>query len=283
MVLLFAPLAQFIPRASLAGLLMLAAFRMVDRKQLLFHLLATRLDAGVVLVTALAAVLISVEFCIVISVFLSFVLYVPRAAQVRMVQLTLTPEQRIRERLAGDPPCDRLLFYGLEGEVFFGAEPELDKHFTAMEQAAGANNLGAATDRERSQGKVRAVILVLHRARNPDAAFLNLLEDFNTHLRQRHIALVLAGVQPDLSRALAGTGLDARIGVRQIFCDPSPPRRIGEGERGGGGEASSFPSQGSSTWDAIHFAYGLLGESLCSTCPRRKETPPTDRTIDYVI
>src|SRR5439155_15332056 len=109
MILLFAPLAQFIPRASLAGLLMLAAFRMVDRKQLLFQLCATRLDAGVVLVTALAAVLISVEFCIVIGVFLSFVLYVPRAAQVRMVQLTITPDQRIRERLVGDPPCDRML------------------------------------------------------------------------------------------------------------------------------------------------------------------------------
>jgi SulP family sulfate permease len=301
MILLFAPLAQFIPRASLAGLLMLAAFRMVDRKQLVFHLRATRLDAGVVLVTALAAVLISVEFCIVIGVFLSFVLYVPRAAQVRMVQLTLTPEQRIRERLVGDPPCDRLLFYGLEGEVFFGAEPELDKHFTVIEQAAGANNRsqesgirnqasgvgGQESARDRSSlvtpdsrsltpGKVRAVILVLHRARNPDAAFLNLLEDFNTHLRQRDIALVLAGVQPDLSRALAGTGLAARIGVRQIFCDP---KNVNSHEV----SATSLPSQGSSTWDAIHFAYGLLGESLCSTCPRRKETPPTDRTIDYVI
>src|SRR5438132_5858917 len=92
-VLLFAPLAQYIPRASLAGLLMLAAFRMVDREQLVFHLRATRFDAGVVLATALAAVAISVEFCIVIGVFLSFVLYVPRAAQVRLTQFTLTPGQ----------------------------------------------------------------------------------------------------------------------------------------------------------------------------------------------
>ena len=67
-------------------MLMLAAFRMVDRKQLVFHLRATRFDAGVVLATALAAVAISVEFCIVIGVFLSFVLYVPRAARVRMNQ-----------------------------------------------------------------------------------------------------------------------------------------------------------------------------------------------------
>src|SRR5207253_3427007 len=96
-VLLFAPLAQFIPQSSLAGLLMLAAYRMVDRKQLAFHLRATRFDAGVVLATALAAVLVSVEFCIVIGVFLSVLRSVPRVAQVRMAQLTLTPEQRIRE------------------------------------------------------------------------------------------------------------------------------------------------------------------------------------------
>src|SRR5262249_45763266 len=123
-VLLFAPMAQYIPRASLAGLLLLAAFRMVDRQQLAFHLRATRFDAGVVLATALAAVFVSVEFCIVIGVFLSFVLYVPRAAQVRMAQLTQTPQQLIRERLPDDPSCDRLLLYHLEGELFFGAEPE---------------------------------------------------------------------------------------------------------------------------------------------------------------
>ena len=44
-VLLVAPLAQFIPRSALAGLLLLAAFRLVDREQLIFHLRATRFDA----------------------------------------------------------------------------------------------------------------------------------------------------------------------------------------------------------------------------------------------
>jgi SulP family sulfate permease len=82
-VLLFAPLAQFIPRASLAGLLMLAAFRMVDRRQLVRHLRATRFDAGVVLATALTAVLISVELCIVVGVFLSFVRWAWTSCQTR--------------------------------------------------------------------------------------------------------------------------------------------------------------------------------------------------------
>jgi SulP family sulfate permease len=159
-VMLFAPLAQFIPRSALAGLLLLAAFRLVDWEQLVFHLRATRFDAGVVIATALAAVLISVEFCIIIGVFLSFVLYMPRAAQLRLVEFKPTTSGAFRERQPGDPACDRLHAYALEGDLFFGVEPELEKHFTIIDKSA--------------QGDVRVVILVLKRARNPDAAFLGL-------------------------------------------------------------------------------------------------------------
>jgi SulP family sulfate permease len=248
-VLLFAPLAQYIPRSSLAGLLMLAAFRMVDYKQLVFHIRATRFDAGVVIVTALAALVVSVEFCILIGVFLSFVLFVSRAAQVRMTRLTRTSEQRIREQLPGDSPCDRILFFGLEGELFFGAEPELQKHFAALEQAA--------------QGNVRVVILLLKWARNPDAVFLNVLRKLDWKLQQRNIALLLCAVQPNLSKALLGTGLENTFGPHRIFCDRS--------------------NNGSSTRDAITYAYELLGESLCSSCPQRPGASSGKEHLDYVI
>jgi SulP family sulfate permease len=248
-VLLLAPLARYIPRAALAGLLMLAAFRMVDRKRLAFQFKATRFDAGVIVATALAAVFISVEFCIIIGVFLSFVLYVPRAAQVRLAQLTRTRDQRLRERLPGDPPCDRLLMYDLEGELFFGTEPELEKHLAAVDQAARA--------------PVRAVILVVKRARNPDAAFLHLLRSFHDNLRRRDVALFLCGVQPELRRALANSGLDEQIGTARILSDR--------------------PGHGPSVADAVRLAYDLLGDDLCPTCPRRQEAGGTEEALDYSI
>jgi SulP family sulfate permease len=243
-VLLFAPLAQFIPRASLAGLLLLAAFRMVDRKQLAFHLRATRFDAGLVLATALAAVAISVEFCILIGVFLSFVLYARRAAHVRLTQLIRTPENGFRERLPGEPACDRLLLYQLEGEVFFGAEPELKRHLDAVEDAA--------------RGGARAVVLTLERARNPDAAFLNLLRALAENLRQRGVALLLSGVDSNLGKALASAGLAAQIGVGRIFRGPG-------------------------ALDALLAAYGLLGDAFCPACPRRQESAVAGPWWDYVI
>jgi SulP family sulfate permease len=247
-VLLFAPMAQYIPRASLAGLLMLAAFRMVDREQLVFHLRATRFDAGVVIATAVAAVAISVEFCILVGVFLSFVLYVPRAAQVRMIQLVRTTDQRVRPRQGGERIDDELLIYHLQGELFFGTEPDLEAHCAAIADAA--------------HGKVRAVILVLDRARNPDAGFLMLLRTLNRHLARRGVALILCGVAADLGPTFTCTDIGRQTAVERVFCDP---------EAGAGADLEGVPS-----------ACYLLDNAACPTCPRRqvpKAKPPLDYTI----
>jgi len=214
---------------------MLAAFRMVDRRQLAFHLRATRFDAGVVLATALAAVFISVEFCVVIGVFLSFVLYLPRAARVRLTQLVHTPDGGVRERASGEQACDRLLLFRLEGELFFGAEPELKEHLAAVERAA--------------RDGAGAVVLLLERARNPDAAFLSLLDALEVSLRGRGVALLLGGVEPDLGRGLARSGLAARIGAGRIV----------EGR----------PGHDAGWREVVHSAYRVLGDALCSGCPRR--------------
>lgn len=202
-VLLFAPLAGFIPRASLAGLLVLAAYRMVDGAQLAFHVRATRSDAGVVLATALAAVLVSIEFCIVIGVFLSFALYVPKAARVRLTPLAPAPDGAFRERRAGDAPDPRVLAFELDGELFFGAEVEVARHVETIDGAA--------------RGEVRAVVLVLGRGRNPDASFFGLLRGLHDKLNARGVELVLCGVSADLRAGLSGTGLVAAIGADRVF------------------------------------------------------------------
>src|SRR5690606_6076715 len=62
--LLLAPLAGYVPRAALAGILMVTAWRLVDRQRLIYCLRATRFDAGLALGTAAAAVFISIEFSI---------------------------------------------------------------------------------------------------------------------------------------------------------------------------------------------------------------------------
>ncbi|MBY0526082.1 MAG: SulP family inorganic anion transporter [Gemmataceae bacterium] len=247
--LLFAPLARYIPRAALAGILMLSAWRMVDRRQLMYYLRATRFDAGVVIATALSAVLISVEFCILIGTMLSFVLYVPRAARLHLTELTVTPERVIRERVPGDPPCGRILILNLEGELFFGSGPELEKHLDDVEH--------------RSQEGVRIVVLRLKRARNPDAVCLEIIDGFVQRMLARKMTMLLCGVRGDLARLLHTSGIEARLGTEHVFHEEE-------------GVASS-------TLDAVRYAYDMLGTDFCSTCPRRGQGEENKEPLYYMI
>lgn len=122
-VVLLAPLARFIPKAALAGLLLVTAARLIDWQRLRYALRASGYDAGLVLVTAFSAVFISVEFSILIGVALSILLFVPRAARLRVSELVVSSDRVVRDRLPTDPVCGAMILSDLEGELFFGAAP----------------------------------------------------------------------------------------------------------------------------------------------------------------
>jgi SulP family sulfate permease len=239
-VVLFAPYAYYIPRSGLAAILMLSAWRLVDRHQLVYHLRTTRTDAWIVLLTAVSAVAISVEFCVLIGVFMSFVLYVPKAARVHLTELTLSPERIVRERITSDVPCGRIRIFSLEGEFFFGAAPELEEHLDAIADAA--------------RDGVRVVVLRLKRVRNPDAVCLQVLDRFVNKMNDAHVTLLLCGVRPDLMKVIDSSGLLRHLGTDRVFV---------------------FQETGavwSSTLDAVRFAYEVVGNDVCDTCPRHAES-----------
>jgi len=237
-VLGFGDLARYIPRAALAGILIVSAWRMVDRHRLLYHWRATRFDKGIVLATAFSAIAISVEFCILIGVLMSFVLYVRRAAQLHMVEMTVTPERVLRERVAADPRCGRIQIYSMEGELFFGSAPDLERHLERIEKSA-------------SDG-VRVVVLRIKRVRNPDAVCIHFIDAFLARMNQRGLPVLLCGVRPEMVKVMRKTGLSARLGVHRLF-----PEEEGAAQ--------------SSTLTAVRHAYDLLAGDVCSQCPRRAE------------
>jgi sulfate permease, SulP family len=236
-VLLLAPFARYIPRSCLAGLLLISAWRLIDFKQLAYHLRTTRFDMQIVLATAVAAFAINIEFCILVGVFLSVVLYVNRAARLHLTELTMTKERVIRERAPDDQRCDRILIYSLEGELFFGSAPDLDKHFETME--------------ERASQATRVIVLRLKRVRNPDAVCLEVFERFLQRMKERNIQVILCGVRDDFAKVMQSSGLAAQLGKGNIFLEQE-------------GTVSS-------TLDAVRFAYELLQGDYCSFCPRRGE------------
>lgn len=235
-VLLFAPYAQFIPRAALAGILMVTAFRMVDWHALVYHWRATRFDAAIIAATAISAVAISVEFCVLIGVLMSFMLTVPRAGRMLLTEFVITDDGEVHERLPGDEPCDRILIFGFEGELFFGAASELETHFQEI--------------RRRVTDQTEFVLLRVKRTRNPDAVGMTIIEQNIAALEARGVKVLLCGVRAEFQQKLERTKMDERL-RGQVFLEQ--------------------PVRQTSTLHAIQFAYQHLSNP-CDRCPRRDES-----------
>jgi SulP family sulfate permease len=202
-VILLAPLARYVPKPALAALLLLTASRLIDFKRLGYTLRASRMDACVVVVTALSAIAFGLEMAILIGVAMSIALFVPRAAKLKVTKLVVDEDDVVREQLQSDPPLTGFMIFDLEGELFFGAAPELERTFVRIE-------------REAHEKRITQVLLRLKRVRNPDVVSLEHFEHFLRHAQAAGIAVWLAGLQSDLLEAFE----------RLHFSEWLPPERI---------------------------------------------------------
>ena len=245
-----APLARFIPKAALAGLLMVTAARLVDRRRLAYAFRASRYDAGLVLVTGIAAVFVSVEFSILIGVGLSILMFVPRAARLKAVELTVATNRVIRGRHEGDLACANIVLWDLEGELFFGAAPELDRYFEELAARVGDG--------------ARVVVLRLRRTRNPDLVCLERLEHFVRGIQRAGAVVLLTGVGGDLARTMANLRFAEWLPQDRVFAfDPASP--------------------GSSTIEAVRRAYELLDDEARAACPHCAAIEPATGEVHYMI
>jgi sulfate permease, SulP family len=204
-VVLLAPYARYIPRSALAGLLMLTAARMVSLKDLRYHVRASRFDAVIVTTTAISAFAISIEFCVLIGVIMSFLLAVPRTGNMLLTEFVEADEDHVRERLEEDQPPAVVLVFGLEGELFFGSSVSLEQHLETIEARVTA--------------ETRVVVLRMKRVRNPDAVGLALIAGLVERLQARGVHVLLCGVRADLRASLERSGLLAKLHTDHVFLE----------------------------------------------------------------
>jgi sulfate permease, SulP family len=203
-VLLFAPLLHYMPRAALAGLLLITAARLIDYKRLFYTLRASRYDAGLVLLTAFTGVLIDLDTAVLLGVALSILLFVPRAAKLKAKELVVAPERVVRERVPGDPEDPSTIIYDFEGELFFGAAPELERYLEALAERIKRDD-------------IKFLVLRLKRVRHPDAVVIERIEKFLREETNRGVTVLLAGVQPDLWTLLTNVGFDDWFPTERVF------------------------------------------------------------------
>jgi SulP family sulfate permease len=196
-VLVGGSLVAVIPLAALAGVLMVTAVRMIDRRAALSVLRSTRADAVVMITTATATVVLDLILAVEIGIAIAAGLALRALSRAS----TLGREEVGDSAAMDDSPAaserellhEHIAVYRLDGALFFGASQRF------------LDELVAVAD-------VRVVVLRLGGIGMMDASGAHALEEIIVDLQSRGIAVVLQGIRPEHVPTLVAVGAFEALG-----------------------------------------------------------------------
>jgi SulP family sulfate permease len=134
-VLAVAPLAAYLPLASVAGILLLIAYGLIDVARIRKTIETSRSEAAVLTVTLIAALFLGLQTAIYAGVLLSLMLYLQGAAHPGI--LDVKPVFRDRsfhfDADTGLPDCCQMKMLRLNGSLFFGAVEHVEDAFQRVD------------------------------------------------------------------------------------------------------------------------------------------------------
>lgn len=200
--LIAAPLAAFIPLASLAGVLAIVAWDMVEKHAFIMLLRASRGDALVLVSTFLLTVFRDLSEAIIVGFALGSVLFIYRMSKEIGIetQVPLVPLDRADNSGGQRGPYDpsvvsdpEILVYRISGALFFGASAAI----------------GAVLDRIADTHR----LLVIDLAAVPfvDSTAANVIGNLAQKAAHDGVICVLTAAAPAVRQALSAYGVDAPL------------------------------------------------------------------------
>ncbi|MFJ1973849.1 SulP family inorganic anion transporter [Streptomyces sp. NPDC087903] len=181
-----APLVSKIPLAALAGVLLATAVRMVEVGSLRAMAKATRSDALILVLTAVATLALDLVYAVIIGLVVAGALALRAVArQARLDQVPLDHGDHSSEEHA--LLAEHIVAYRIDGPLFFAAA-----HRFLLELAEVAD--------------VRVIILRMSRVTTVDATGALVLKDVVEKLNRRGIVVMTSGIRPEQRRALDSVG-----------------------------------------------------------------------------
>lgn len=131
-ILLIAPLTAYVPIPSMAGVLLVVAYNLIDFHHIKAILKVSRSESSVLLVTFLATLFLELSFAIYVGVLLSLMVYLSRTSKPHVVAMAPDPSSPKRSftNLARDSKlleCPQLKIIRIDGSLFFGAITHVTK------------------------------------------------------------------------------------------------------------------------------------------------------------
>jgi SulP family sulfate permease len=136
-VLLFAPLAAYLPLAAMAGSLFLVAWTLVDFARIRAAMRTSRGSVAVIAATLLATLALPIQYAVLTGVFVSLLLYLYRTSRPTMRSLVPDPRHPNRKfaEVEGElKECPQTKILRIEGSIYFGAVNHVETHFKTLRE-----------------------------------------------------------------------------------------------------------------------------------------------------
>jgi SulP family sulfate permease len=200
-ILFCAPLAGYVPLASLAAILFVVAWNMSDAKHFIKMIRrAPRADVMILLVTFGLTVFVDLVVAVNIGVILATLHFLRRMAE--SVDVHEVTEEELRRKFAhrGFTHLPKgLMIYAIDGPFFFGA-------VESFERALASTH----TD-------PRVLIILLRRVPFIDITGLQTIEEVILDLHKRRVRVILTGANDRVESKLDKAGLIELIGRENFF------------------------------------------------------------------
>jgi SulP family sulfate permease len=125
--LVLAPLAAFVPRAALAGVLILIAYGMINRAEIARIWRGARDDALIMVVTFFATLFLDLEFAVLTGIMLSFAVYIMKTSVPRVVPVLPDDQFKHFSYQPDKAQCLQLGILDILGDLYFGAVSHIEK------------------------------------------------------------------------------------------------------------------------------------------------------------
>lgn len=201
-------LVAFVPKASLATLVICIAVSLWNRRRIRISLNATGSDAAVFLTTFISGLLLPLHVAIFVGVGTSIALFLRKASRPNLVEYTFDEEQGLQERGSQARQNPLISIVHVEGELFFGAA----EVFRSQIQQTCVDP------------QLRIIILQMRNARHLDATGVMALEELVLYLRQQARHLLISGAMPEVHEVLEDSDVLDVIGKENVIQkDPRNP------------------------------------------------------------
>ncbi len=231
-VLLVAPLAAYLPVASMAAILFIVAWSLID-----FHhigeILKRHNKERIILAITFIGTLVDLEKGIFLGILASLMFYLYRTSQPSIRELVpsfinrLNPQRKLVAVDTDAPACPQLSILRVEGSIFFGAVEHVQQHFRNVDETdPGKKHLLLAA---------RAIGFI-------DLSGAELLAKEAIRRRKMGGGLYIVGVQPGLCEMMKRSGQVDTVGEDHIFSHKG---------------------------DAIKAIYARMDNEICRTCTAR--------------